>query len=497
MTTSDSHPGYAASGLVGRRSAWTRFRHSHVVPALLVAADLAGLSIAFFSADLVYGGESAPRGTFGPTTEAWLFLLTLPGWVCFARLYGLYSRDTEWVDHSTSDDVPAILNLVTLGVWAFYGLARFSRLAHPDVTKLFVFWALAIVLVPSLRALARATWRQGSGYAQNTVIVGAGDVGQLVGRKLRNHPEYGINLVGFVDEDPRERRPDLEGCRMLGTPERLLEIVGGLDIQRVIVAFSRDPHSRTLELVRSLTDHDVQVDIVPRLFEVVTPDAPVHAVEGVPLVSLTPPRLSPWARFLKRALDLVGAGILLLLAGPLFLVVAHLIRRDTGEPVYFRQLRIGADGKPFRIWKFRTMTVDADDRKCDVAHLNKHLLPGGDPRMFKICGDPRVTRVGAFLRRYSLDELPQLFNVLRGEMSLVGPRPLIPDEHRFVDGWAETRVRLRPGMTGLWQVLGRSEIPFDEMVKLDYLYVTNWSVWNDCRILFRTFAAVLHPGAAA
>jgi lipopolysaccharide/colanic/teichoic acid biosynthesis glycosyltransferase len=152
---------------------------------------------------------------------------------------------------------------------------------------------------------------------------------------------------------------------------------------------------------------------------------------------------------------------------------------------------MGADEKPFRILKFRTMREDADARKGEVAHLNKHAAPGGDPRMFKISGDPRTTRVGGRLRRYCLDELPQLINVLKGEMTLVGPRPLILDEDRHVAGWARRRLALRPGMTGLWQVLGRSEIPFDEMIQLDYMYVTSWSLWLDCRLLLRTIPLVL------
>jgi lipopolysaccharide/colanic/teichoic acid biosynthesis glycosyltransferase len=158
--------------------------------------------------------------------------------------------------------------------------------------------------------------------------------------------------------------------------------------------------------------------------------------------------------------------------------------------VFFRQLRMGCNGRTFRIWKFRTMTADADERKQEVAHLNQHLQNGGDPRMFKIPDDPRVTRVGRWLRRYSVDELPQLFNVLRGQMSLVGPRPLILDEDQHVREWARQRLNLKPGITGPWQVLGRSGIPFDEMVKLDYLYVTGWSPFNDLKLILRTVPVV-------
>jgi lipopolysaccharide/colanic/teichoic acid biosynthesis glycosyltransferase len=174
-----------------------------------------------------------------------------------------------------------------------------------------------------------------------------------------------------------------------------------------------------------------------------------------------------------------------------FAVVAALIKLDSRGPVFFRQVRMGGGGQRFRMFKFRTMVADAEARKAELRHLNKHTEPGSDPRMFKIPDDPRVTRVGRFLRRSSLDELPQLLNVLRGEMSLVGPRPLILEEDRHVDDWARKRLDLKPGMTGLWQVLGRSDIPFDEMVKLDYLYVTTWSLWQDFRLLFRTIPLVV------
>jgi lipopolysaccharide/colanic/teichoic acid biosynthesis glycosyltransferase len=174
----------------------------------------------------------------------------------------------------------------------------------------------------------------------------------------------------------------------------------------------------------------------------------------------------------------------------MLLAIAALIKLESRGPVLFRQVRMGFHEREFVIFKFRTMAADAEERKQDVAHLNKHALNGGDARMFKVPDDPRLTRVGRILRRYSLDELPQLLNVVRGEMSLVGPRPLILDEHRFVDDWGLRRLDLKPGITGLWQVLGRDSIPFEEMVRLDYQYVTTWSLWNDLRLLFRTFATL-------
>jgi exopolysaccharide biosynthesis polyprenyl glycosylphosphotransferase len=369
--------------------------------------------------------------------------------------------------------------------------APLTGLAAPYTAKIITFCVLAVALVTLARAVARAVCRRHTAYLQNTIIVGAGDVGQLVARKFAQHPEYGINLVGFVDSEPKERAHGLEHLVLLGRPQDLPRLVGELDVERVVVAFSGDRHEQTLELIRSLRDLWVQVDVVPRLFEIVGPNARTHDVEGLPLLGLPPFSLSRSSRLLKRGMDIAVAVAGLVLLAPVFAAIALMIKLESPGPAVFRQTRMGVHDRCFRMYKFRTMGADADERKAAVAHLNKHGRDGGDPRMFKIAGDPRVTRVGRFLRRYSLDELPQLVNVLKGEMTLVGPRPLILDEDRHVAGWGRKRLALKPGMTGLWQVLGRSEIPFEEMVKLDYLYVTTWSLWNDFRLLVRTIPLVL------
>jgi exopolysaccharide biosynthesis polyprenyl glycosylphosphotransferase len=342
------------------------------------------------------------------------------------------------------------------------------------------------LLLGALRATARAISHRRIEYLQNTVIVGAGDVGQRIAEKLLQHPEYGVNLVGFVDARPKERRPGLEHLTIIGGPERLPSIVRLLDVERVIVAFSNERHDETLVLLRSLKDLDVQIDIVPRFFEVLGPGVGIHTVEGLPLLGLPPMSLSRSSNFLKRGTDLVFSTVILILVSPVLLAIALLIKWDSSGPVFFRQQRMGKGDRVFSIWKFRTMVADADQRKQEVAHLNMHTRVNGDSRMFKIPDDPRSTRIGRFLRCHSLDELPQLFNVVTGEMSLVGPRPLILDEDRHVEDWARKRLNLKPGMTGPWQVLGRSGIPFDEMVNLDYLYVTSWSFWGDLELMLRT-----------
>ena len=377
---------------------------------------------------------------------------------------------------------------MTLGLCFFLFAGWASGSATPSAPKLFAFSLLAIALVPVARATVRTYARHSRMYVQNAVIVGAGEVGQLVARKLDKHPEYGIHVVGYVDSDPRESAYGDSDFPVLGDIVDLPGLVEAHDVERVFVAFSRETHEEMLDALRLLRRSHVQVDIVPRLFEVIGPRMQLHAVAGLPLLGSPPMRLSRSSRLAKRVLDLVLSIAGLVLAGPLMVLIALLIKLDSPGPVFFRQLRMGSEEKPFRIFKFRTMRCDAEELKDSLRHLNVHLED--DPRMFKVIDDPRVTPVGRFLRRYALDELPQLLNVVRGEMSLVGPRPLILEEDDHVREWARTRSRLKPGITGMWQVLGASDIPFDEMTRLDYIYVTNWSMWGDVMLLARTLPAL-------
>jgi exopolysaccharide biosynthesis polyprenyl glycosylphosphotransferase len=469
-----------------RNGSRSRHRRGWFIRRALLTADVLGLLFAFSLSETLYRGVSSAPNRLDTLTEYVVFLVLLPLWVVAARTYGLYDDDEARANHNTTDDVVRVFHLVTIVSWLLVAGGYLTGVANPAVTKVVFFWLLAVPTVTVFRATARAVSKRRFSYLQNTLIVGAGDVGQLLAMKILRHPEYGLNLVGFVDDQPKEPRAGLESMTILASPDGVAEIVRELDVERVVVAFSNDPTERTIELVRSLHDVDVQIDVVPRLFDLVGPSSEIHTLEGIPLLAVPSLQLSRSSRVLKRAMDVtVGCAALVVLA-PVFGLVALAIKLDSPGPVFFRQRRLGTHGDLFGIFKFRTMAADAEKRKAGLRHLNKHAQPGADPRMFKIPDDPRVTRVGRVLRRYSLDELPQLLNVVRGEMSLVGPRPLIPEEGRYVDTWARKRMDLKPGMTGLWQVLGRSDIPFEEMVKLDYLYVTTWSLWEDVSLIFRT-----------
>jgi exopolysaccharide biosynthesis polyprenyl glycosylphosphotransferase len=460
---------------------------------LLLLADIVGLLTAFAVAQRLVVTPT-PVDAVVPQWELILFCASLPLWVILARLHGLYDRDEERTDHSSVDDFFGVLQVVTIGSWIFLVGTHVTGLAHPTLERIVVFWALAIGFVSLFRVIIRVIGRRQAAYVQNVLVVGSGNVARLLAEKMGKHRSYGLNIVGFVDHDAGALTNGGPPLELLGTTHELRQIVHQYRIDRVVVAFSNDSHEDTLDVIRRLQDQRVQVDIVPRMFEVLGTSAQLHAIEGIPLVGLALPRLSGSSRFLKRSFDLVGATFGLVLLSPVFLLTALAIKLDSRGPVFFRQVRMGEDERTFRIFKFRTMVVDAETRKEEVAHLNMHR--DDDPRMFKVPSDPRVTRVGAFLRRSRIDELPQLINVLRCEMSLVGPRPLILDEDRYVERWARRRLSLRPGITGLWQVLGASDIPFEEMTKLDYLYVTNWSLREDVRLILRTIPSLVRGRAA-
>jgi exopolysaccharide biosynthesis polyprenyl glycosylphosphotransferase len=475
-----------------RQAARIAKRRGWLMRRLLLCADIIGLLSAYAVA-MAFAPPAVRVDRVAPIWEILLFAATIPLWILLARIHGLYDRDEERTDHSTVDDVVGVFQVVTLGTWGFLVITHVTGLPSPNLARLVLFWVLAIVFVPILRALSRAVGRRQATYIQNVLVVGTGYVARLLADKIEKHPEYGLRVVGFVDRDDRLAVASGQ-THLVGSTDDLPELVQKYGVQRVAIAFSTDSHDQTLQVIRSMQDTDVQIDIVPRMFEVLGTNAQLHTIEGMPLVGLPRPRLSGSSRFLKRSLDLTAATLGFLLLAPIFLVVAVLIKLDSGGPVFFRQVRMGAGNKPFRVYKFRTMVADAEKMKPEIAHLNMHN--GGDARMFKAPEDPRITRTGRFLRRWRVDELPQLLNVLTGRMSLVGPRPLILEEDQHVESWARRRLDLKPGITGLWQVLGASDIPFEEMTKLDYLYVTNWSLREDLRLILLTLPALTRARAA-
>jgi exopolysaccharide biosynthesis polyprenyl glycosylphosphotransferase len=479
--------GVAADARPAQSEGQRRIRRGWLVRRMLLAADVVALTCAFALVEVAFRGTLL-LDNVGIKLESIIFVALLPLWAVAAKLYGLYDRDEERTTHSTADEVVTVFHLLTVGVWTFFATSWIVGLANPSQKKLATFWVLSLFFVIGLRSLARAVARRQPAYVQNALIVGAGDIGQLIGRKLLQHPEYRINLVGFVDATPKERRADLGDLTVVGTPDEIGAIIRREDVDRVIVAFSRESHQEMLELVRAIRDYDVQIDLVPRLFEAVGAKVDIHTIEGLPLVGLPPSRMSRSSRFLKRCVDFAGASVLLVLTAPIMLVIALLIRRDSAGPVLFRQKRLGMDLREFTFFKFRTMrdgTDDAPHRDYIREIMQPTALPGAN-NLYKLERADSITRIGRWLRKTSLDELPQLLNVFRGDMSLVGPRPLIPYELEFLAPHHYERFMVPAGITGLWQVEARAHSTFAEALDLDVAYARGWSPGLDVRLLLRT-----------
>ncbi len=457
-----------------------------LVRRVLLAADLAGLSVAFVVAEVSMGALSGGSVRRDVLELAVLFVASLPVWVLVAKFYGLYDRDEERTDHSTTDDFGGVFHLVTVGVWVLYAGAWVSGVTRPNLDRTAVFWALAILGVTSARAIGRSLVRRSAGYLQNTIIVGAGSVGQLVARKYIQHPEYGIRLVAVVDNEPRERREELEGVELCPLDE-IHDLVREREVDRVVLAFSSMPDAEALDLVRRLRAANVQIDVVPRLFDVVTPNVGMHSVEGLALMGLPPASISRSSGYVKRAIDVIGAALLLLLTAPLFAYIAWRVRRSSPGPALFRQTRLGRDMKKFTALKFRTMTVGNNDaaHRDYVRSVMSTSANARSDGLYKL-DRPEVTPFGNWLRRTSLDELPQLINVLRGDMSLVGPRPCIEYETQFFAPHQFERFTVPAGLTGLWQVTARAKTTFAEALDMDVAYARGWSLKLDLWILART-----------
>lgn len=427
----------------------------------LAVADMVAAEIAVFVAINVIGGDRLQPA----------HLLILPVIVLVAKLQGLYDRDELRLRKSTLDELPQLFNLATLFALlvflARHGLVR----GAPGTGELLSMWLLLIASLPVCRYIARAVALAISPIERCLVL---GDAANL--RRLRGKVEdrRRLEIMGFVPiEHVRE-------------PEVLQALVRQERVQRIIVAPSHTvSDDETVELVRTAKATGVRVSLLPSILGAVGSSVVFDDLGGITLLGVRRFGLSHSSALVKRGFDVVSAFIALVLFLPFLGVVSVVIKLGSPGPVFFRQSRVGRDGTPFMMLKLRTMIDGAEELKADLAGLNEAS------GLFKIYDDPRLTTVGRQLRRSHLDEVPQLINVLRGEMSLVGPRPLVVDEDERITGLDRRRLQLTPGMTGQWQIMGSARIPLSEMVKLDYLYVANWSLWGDVKILIRTLRVVL------
>jgi len=421
-----------------------------------------------------------PYTVFLPVAQA----LTVTLLLMFA-LEGVYrqQRGRGWLDK-----VYAMFSGTATGIVIMMAVTYVIRFYHSRF--IFLMVGAVVVVILSLERLllhlAQAKLRKRGYGIRRTVIVGAGEVGRSVMRSIVARPELGYRVIGFVDDNPDKGHTDIGRFRALGALENLPHIVRQEAVDEVIVTLPWMYHRKILSIVRQCERHDVRARIVPDLFQLSLSRVALEDLGGVPLLSLRGPHVGGWMWWVKRAIDfaitLVGLVVLL----PLTLLIAVAIKLDSPGPVIFSQTRVGKGGRLFICYKFRTMRVGAEKEKKKLIDLNEAQGP-----LFKIRNDPRQTRLGRVLRRTSLDEIPQFYNILKGDMSLIGPRPSLPEEVNEYMEWHKKRLETWPGLTGLWQVRGRSNLTFDEMCLLDIYYIENWSLALDTKIFLQTLPTVI------
>jgi exopolysaccharide biosynthesis polyprenyl glycosylphosphotransferase len=413
----------------------------------------------------------------GSNPLQWTLLLTAPAIVGIARLVGLYDRDRITV-RSSLDEVPRLLHVTaayTLGVWLLDGLAGRGQLSH---SQALVLWLSSTLLIPMGRAGARAAMRRVA-RADDCLFIGDTDMWERFRARCAARGDAS-RVVHFPLRTQAGGRYEPLGVQLVGAEARLRTTIARQSVRHVVVAVDEPRAHDPLEGIMLLRRLGAKISVIPNLPVALGSSPVLDDFDGMPVVPVRSSRPSRVSLALKRSLDIVVSVVGLILLAPLFAVFAAAVKLGSPGPVFFHQDRVGRNGRIFRMHKFRTMIDGAHEQRDELKSMN------ATTGVFKLLDDGRVTRPGRFLRRSSLDELPQLWNVLRGEMSLVGPRPLIPEEDQKVTGWGRARLDVLPGMTGEWQVMRGLRVPLDEMVMMDYLYISNWSLWADVKALLRT-----------
>jgi exopolysaccharide biosynthesis polyprenyl glycosylphosphotransferase len=472
---------FAPGALVPFPSGRVRAQDSdeHALPSLLRRESHRRRLLAVADVVAATAALSLVFALLGDARPGMAILAGMPLVVVLFKIAGMYDRDQLRIVRSTLDEAPTLAQLTglyALAVTILQPMLFGQPLGGAAVAAL---WGISFLAVLGGRTAARALDGRGSAF-ERCLVIGDRKLAERVREKLDASRARAAVIATLPLED--------DDISRLGSLESLRHIVRDLKIHRIIIAPTTADAGGVVELIRIAKAAGVRVSVLPRMLEVVGSSVEFEDVEGLTMLGVRPFGLSRSSRALKRAFDFIATSIGLLAIAPIIAVIAAAIRLDSKGPIFFRQVRVGRDGRHFHILKFRSMVADADAQKERLRGLNEV----GDG-MFKITEDPRVTRVGRILRRTSLDELPQLINVLRGEMSLVGPRPLVTDEDAQVFGLDRSRLHLTPGMTGPWQILG-SRVPMQEMVGIDYLYVASWSLWLDLKVLLRTVLHVARSG---
>lgn len=413
----------------------------------------------------------------------WEALALVPLVVLTSKLLGLYDRDELLIRKTTAEEVPALFQLATIfALMLWLTESQFVDGALSRVQVLGLWFIMLLTMVIGRWAVRGILSRVLT--SERYLVIGSRDETQRLSDTLTDNP-INATIVGRLELV--HLKLDASG-RPIDRPSVLRDTLETLQVDRVVVAPSDSEPELTLEVIRTVKTFGARVSVLPHVLEVVGSAVAYDDVFGIPVLGVRRFGLTRSSQVLKRTIDIVSAGLLLLLLSPVLLLVALLVKRDSPGPVLFRQDRMGRMDERFRMLKFRSMVDGAEALKPQLRVANE------TEGLFKIADDPRITRIGRHLRKTSLDELPQLINVLRGDMSMVGPRPLIPDEDAMIKGAYRRRLALTPGITGPWQILGSARVPLSEMVQIDYLYAANWSSWGDVKILVRTVIYVLRRG---
>ncbi|MGH2944715.1 MAG: sugar transferase [Solirubrobacteraceae bacterium] len=455
-------------------SALALLRRDALLRRPLAAADVLAGAVALFVAGAVAGHQPVPAGA----------LLMLPVLVLIAQITGLYHRDEHLLRKTTLEEAPGIFRVATLYALLTWLAADLTATRQLQAGEVVALWLLLFILMLLGRALARRGVREIT-PVERCLVLGDAHTAAVLRRKFDVSFSLKATVVGrmpLAGDAPENGRNGSSAVPVVGTLENLAEILITNAIHRVIIVPSASDDS--LEAIRVVKALGVKLSVLPRMLEVAGSSFEFDDVDGVTFLGIRRSELTRSSRLLKRGMDLVAAAGGLVVLAPLVGAIALAIKLNSPGPVLYRQKRIGRGGREFYMLKFRSMVDGADAQKAALLELNE------TQGLFKIANDPRVTAVGRVLRKSSLDELPQLWNVVRGEMSLVGPRPLVPDDDAKIEGWQRNRLNVTPGMTGAWQIIGSTRVPLEEMVKLDYLYAATWSLWLDIKILLRTVAYV-------
>jgi exopolysaccharide biosynthesis polyprenyl glycosylphosphotransferase len=491
----------APAGSARRKGRWSRAsrrqRRLYVVVALVLCDAFAILLAGFAATRIRFGSFGAPV-SFENTTLTIAFweiaVFLVPLWVLFLALARLYDIDSVTWGISVAGRVTRALSLGVVALILGTYLAKLPGLSRGWTL---LTWILAVFFVLGARggiALAVAWVRQSGRLMQPTLVVGSNAEAVDIVRVLRADPAGGLVPVACLASSAAERisMDSLAGSiPVVGTAREVASAAHDLGAEVIIIASTAFAHDVVARMIAELRTADVDVHISSGLFEVLTSRVIVTEVAGVPLITVKGISLSKGNVLAKRLFDLVVSLLIVLVGLPIWLLIAAAVKFSSSGPILYAQERVGRQGKTFGMYKFRSMYADADSRLGEVAGTNEASGP-----LFKMKSDPRVTPVGKWLRKFSLDEIPQLINVVMGQMSLVGPRPPLPSEVDVYTKHDWRRLEVVPGMTGLWQVSGRSSLTFDEMVRLDLFYIENWSVGLDLTLIFRTIPAVLFARGA-